>query len=238
MKYLCLIFLLLLSACGYTPEIIKGKGAVYGIISVDAHPDFKKKTLIIETSLSEYESDAGEGINYKKNMVNYPDINDLYVGLVSSNYSPQQHHLFITEETLLPPALALAPSDSLHIHNNTTSVQHFFMTNIHDDTGFQSFPELKVGESAVFTLKLEGHLELLSEDNPNLKMRLFSKKNMLSKRFSSGDRYQFENLNAGDYQLVFWYWRLGVIQQAVSVKAEENIHLDKTLTVKSVIRVD
>ena len=58
---------------------------------------------------------------------------------------------------------------------------------------------------------------------------------MLSKQLSSGQAYQFELLNPGDYQLIFWYWRLGKIQQAIHINGQENIHIDKTLTVDSVM---
>lgn len=58
---------------------------------------------------------------------------------------------------------------------------------------------------------------------------------MLAKRMSSGEHYQFDKLEPGSYQLIFWYWRLGKIQQTVHIQAEENSRVDKTLTVDSVI---
>ena len=235
MKCLGLVFLLLLSSCVNAPKIVKGKGAVYGVLSADIHPDIKQKILETGRSSSSYRGSRYGGINYQDNMVNYSRLTGLYVGLISTDNQPQQHHLFALEEKLSPDSLALSPNDSLHIHNNTATTQHFFITKINDEAGFQSFPALKAGENAFFTVKLEGHLALLSENNPNLKVHIFSKRNMRSKRLKSGQRYQFEQLNPGDYQLVFWYWRLGEIQQTIHINAEENLHLDKTLTVKSVM---
>jgi len=75
----------------------------------------------------------------------------------------------------------------------------------------------------------------LSEDNDALKTVVFAKKNMLTKRLASGDHYQFEHLEPGTYPLIFWYWRLGKIQQTVQIQAEQNTRVDKTLTVDNII---
>ena len=80
------------------------------------------------------------------------------------------------------------------------------------------------------------HLELLSENDANLKASLFARKNMLVKRLKNGETYQFENLNPGQYTLIFWYWRLGKIEQKIDVKAGESVRIDKTLSVDSIMR--
>jgi len=234
MKYLFLFSVLLLSSCVNSPKIIANKGAVYGVFSADAHPDFKKKILNDSKSSSRYVKKGKKGINYQDNMVDYSNLKELYVGLISTDYKPQQHSLFANPEQMLPGSLALSIGDRLHIHNNTSSTQNFFISEIGGE-GFQSFPELKAGQNAHFTLELVGDLELLSEDNDKLKTILFSKKNMLTKQLHSGQGYQFENLNPGIYQLIFWYWRLGKIEQSIIIKAEKNLNIDKTLTVESVM---
>lgn len=237
MKYLYLLTLLLLGGCVHEPKIIAGKGAVYGVLSADAHPEFKKKMEDANNNTSSsYGYKADQGIDYKNDMVNYSNLKALYVGLVTPDHRPQQHHLFAKPTGISPYSLALSPDDTLHIHNNTPNTQHFFITETLGKAGFQSFPALKAGEEATFTVKLEGNLELLSDDNDNLKTHLFSKKNMQSKLRSSGEYYQFEHLNPGDYQLIFWYWRLGDIQQSIRINPQENLQVNKVLTVKSVMQ--
>ena len=237
MNYLLLLTLLFLSACSNAPKIVTGKGAVYGTLSADSHPSFRNKTANKKSSSLYSDSTTGR-IRYKKNMVNYPKLKELYVGLVSANYKPQRHHLWIKPSGISPYSLALAPNDRLHIHNNTETSQNLFITGINDEQGFQSFPELKAGKNATFTLKLEGHLELLSEEDDTLKMQLFSKKNMKTKKIASGQTYQFELLSPNNYQLIFWYWRLGSIQQNIQIHAQKNLRIDKSLSVDSVLNAN
>ncbi|MDQ7089996.1 MAG: hypothetical protein Q9M50_05055 [Methylococcales bacterium] len=239
MNYLYLLPLFLLSACVQQPKIIAGKGAVYGVLSADAHPAFKNKIQnATNDTASAYGDSTYNEINYKNNMVNYPSLKALYVGLVTPDHSPQSHHLSVNPQGISPYSLALSPDDTLHIHNKTPNTQHFFITATLGKEGFQSFPALKAGEKAGFTVKLEGNLDLLSSDNDKLKVHLFPKKNMQSKPLSSGQSYQFELLNPGDYQLIFWYWRLGKIQQHIHINAEENRQVNQVLTVKSVMQAD
>jgi len=235
MKYLFLLTALLLFSCTHTPEIIVDKGAVFGVLSSDAHPSFTNKIRDKSSSADDYRDENSQGVIYHDNMVNYSQLNELYVGLVLPYYTPREHHLFAEPEKMSPSSLALSSGDMLKIQNNTSSTQHFFISDIEGE-GFQSFPELQAGQNAYFTVNIEGNLELLSEDNDALKVVLFSKKNMLTKKLFSGQRYQFENLPPDSYQLIFWYWRLGKIEKTIRIEAQKNIRVDETLTVDSVMR--
>lgn len=235
MKYLLLLVVFMLNACVDAPKVIKGKGAVYGMLSADSHPLFNWKAEH-DSGSSIYGETKQGGIKYQDNMVNYAKLDELYVGLVQANLPPQLHHLTATADGMSQKSIALATGDSIQIHNNTGRSQNFFVANPGSDSDIQTFPSLAAGATANYKIDLEGDLELLSEDNDALKTLLLSKKNMLAKRLSSGDSYQFDNLDPGNYQLIFWYWRLGKIQQAVQIQAEENIRVDKVLTVDSVIR--
>jgi hypothetical protein len=237
MKYLLLLTALCLAACTHEPKLAAGKGAVYGVLSADAHPAFKEKHRNNAGSDSIYGSDSGGGIVYKDNMVDYPKLDELYVGLVQPDLAPQLHQVTANAGGMSPRSLALAPGDVLHIQNNTAHGQQFFITATSGgDDSIQSLPGLAAGAAADYTVELEGDLELLSEDDESLKTALLSKKNMLGKRVSSGDYYQFENLDPGSYRLIFWYWRLGKIQQTIQIHAGENTRVDKTLSVESVMR--
>ncbi|MFI3154659.1 MAG: hypothetical protein QX199_00740 [Methylococcaceae bacterium] len=236
MKYLFLLTVLIVSACADAPKVIKGKGGVYGVLSADAHPAFNKKLESELGSNSIYGEMKATGNKYQDNMVNYAKLDELYVGLIQTNIPSRQHQLTATAEGMSQQSIALALGDTIQLHNHTHRSQNFFVAET-SATGaaIQTFPGLAAGASASYKIELEGDLELLSEDDETLKTAIFSKKDMLAKRVSSGDSYQFDNLDPGSYQLIFWYWRLGKIRQTVQIKAEENTRVDKTLTVDSVI---
>lgn len=236
MKYLFLLTVFILSACVNAPNVIKGKGGVYGVLSADSHPLFNRKLESDLGSSSMYGEMKASGNKYQDNMVNYAKLDELYVGLIQANLAPQQHELTANAKGMSQKSIALALGDTLRLHNNTQRSQNFFVAaTLTQDGPIQAFPSLAAGATASYKIELEGDLELLSEDDDTLKTAIFSKKNMLTKRVSSGDSYQFDNLDPGSYQLIFWYWRLGKIRQTVQVKAEENTRVDKVLTVDSVI---
>lgn len=238
MKYLFLCAFLLLTACSTTsaPKIMAGRGAVYGVVSAGLHPDLKNNRQSGTSATDTYMDDAGGGIYYQGNMIDYSRLKEIYVGLISADYRPQLHQVYVEPNGIYPYSLALSPNDTLHIHNNTAIPLNFYITGLADKQGFQSFPELKAGQAAFFKLKLEGRLGLLAEEDEKLKLHLLAKENMLSQKLSSGQDYRFERLKPGDYQLIFWYWRLGEIREDIHIKAQENISIDKTLTVDSVMQ--
>lgn len=237
MKALFLLSTLLLAVCSaQAPRVTADKGAVYGALTAQANSAFREKHSQSGAG-SVYDTDNGTGIVYKDDMVNYPALDELYVGLVVPVLSPQQHSVHVSTQGMSPRSLALAEGDMLQIFNDTGRQQTFFITQTSDTgEGIQSFPVLAAGSSANYPVQLAGSLELLSEDDPNLKASLFSRKNMTVKRLKSGETYQFENLNPGQYELIFWYWRLGKMTQKIEVKAGESIRVDKTLSVDSIMR--
>ncbi|MGZ5006724.1 MAG: hypothetical protein ACXWE9_01635 [Methylobacter sp.] len=234
MKYLVLLCVAVLSACAGGPKVIKGKGAVYGMVSADSHPALIKK-LESGSGSTIYGETNASGIKYQDDMVNYAKLDELYVGLVQPNSPSQQHQLVAGDQGLSRKSIALAPGDTLQIRNDSRRSQNFFLAETSGGGNIQTFPSLAAGATANYKVELEGDLQLQSEDNEAIKAVVFSKKNMLVKRVASGGDYQFDNLEPGSYQLIFWYWRLGKIRQNVQVHAEENIRINKVLTVDSVI---
>ncbi len=237
MKNLWLLTILLLSACvNNAPNIIKGKGGVYGQLSADSHPQFNRKLENNRTTDSMYGELNASGVKYQDNMVNYLQLDELYVGLIQPKWVPQHHQLIASTEGMLPRSIALAVGDTIELRNNTRQSLNFFVAEASTTGRVQTFPGLAAGATANLVVELEGDLELLSEENDNLKVAIFSQKNMLTRRVSSGDFYQFDNLDPGSYRLIFWFWRLGKIQQTIQIRADENLRVDKTLTVDSVIK--
>ncbi len=234
MKIHSLLIILFLTACSSSPKIIAGKGAVYGVLFADANPAFKNKALS-EKSAGAYGNKTTD-VDYQDNMMNYPKLDDLYACLIDPKALPQEHHLIAHEKGMSQTSLALAVGDTLHIHNKTATAQNFFITaQSMSNQAFQAFPSLASGANARYTLKLEGDLELLSEENNRLKTVFFVRKNLRSQRVKSGAGYQFENLKAGDYSLIFWHWRLGEIQQNIQIQIEKNTRVDKVLSVDTVM---
>lgn len=241
MKFFYLFSVLLLTACSaQAPKIVADKGAVYGVLKADMAAAVKEKLQqqgVRLTVSNAYGADKSGEIIYKEDMVNYAALDDLYVGLVMPALAPQQHIVHATTQGFVPAAIALAPGDILQVYNDTHRNQTFFVSQTSESgDGIQSFPDLTAGSSATYTIQLSGNLELLSENDANLKANLLSRKNMLFKRLKSGGSYQFENLNPGQYPLIFWYWRLGKIEQQIDIKAGENSQINKTLSVDSVMR--
>lgn len=236
MKHLFLLSTLLLAACSaQAPHVTADKGAIYGVLTAQANSAFKEKHRQSDAG-SVYGTEKESAIVYKDDMVNYPALDELYVGLVMPVFSPQQHSIHVSTQGMSPRSLALAQGDVLRVFNDTGRNQTFFITQTSDNgEGIQSFPSLTSGSSANYPVQLEGSLELLSEDDTNLKASLFSRKNMAVKRLKNGEAYQFDNLNPGQYKLIFWYWRLGKIAQQIEVKAGETIRVDKTLSVDSIM---
>jgi len=233
MKYLSLISLLLLSACVKAPNIIVNKGAVYGVLSADSHTAIKQKMSDEQDTTSDY-STGSKRDSSQHSKVDYSQLDELYVGLVLPAYTKQQHRLIIYPDKIRPSSLALSPGDELQIKNQSSQAQDLFISEINGE-GFQSLSVIQAGQSAIFTVKLEGDLELLAESNTKESVILFSKKNMWTQKVSSGDQYQFEHLTPGDYPLIFWYWRLGKIEQIVTIKQQENVRIDTVLSVDRII---
>ncbi len=236
MKHLFLLSALLLAACSaQTPRVTADKGAVYGVLTAQANSAFREKYRQSDTS-SVYGTEKETGIVYQDDMLNYPALDELYVGLVGQALSSQQYTVHVTAEGMSPRSQALAVGDVLRVYNDTGREQSFFITQTPDNgDGIQSFPALAAGSSANYPVLLAGTLELLSENDVNLKTSLLSRKNMAVKRLKNGETYQFENLNPGQYELIFWYWRLGKIAQKIEVKAGESVRVDKSLSVDSIM---
>lgn len=237
MKPLLLVSALLLTACStQAPKLTAGKGAIYGVLTAEANSAFREKGRW-QTDSNLYGTPKETVSNPQAERVNYAALDELYVGLLGANVEPQHYPIHVSNAGMSPRSVALAVGDKLQVYNDTDRKQTFFISQTSDiGDGIQSFPALAAGSNATYPVQLVGTLELLSEDDGNLKANLLAQKNMAVKRLKTGETYQFENLNPGQYGLIFWYWRLGKIEQKVEVKVGENVRIDKTLSVDSIMR--
>ncbi len=231
---LCLAGMIMLAGCASAPEIVPGKGAIYGIVSADSHKAIVKKAAT--SGDPDYRDEAGN-VLYDKHMVNYHNLKELYVCLIDPQYPGGQEHVLVAGETGMSlRSLVIAEGDTLRIQNNTSHTQSFFISAIEETKeGFQAFPPLSPGTEGTFTITLQGDLELSSEENARLITSILSRNGLVGRRHSSGSQYAFERLAPGTYDVLFWFWRLGYIQHTVQVKAGTNLRLDETLSVDKII---
>jgi hypothetical protein len=230
-KNILLLFLLLVHiSCSSGPEIVPGKGAVYGTISAESHKDILAKA-----------SRSGDGI-YKKNgeivftekMVNYNQLKELFVCLIDPSSTAGSDHLLIaSEKNMSHRSLAIGKGDRLSIQNNSSETLTFFLAGKND--AIQVYSPIKPGERSSLKVELEGDLELGSDENESLRTTLLSRKGLVGQQHSSGDQYNFKNLHPGQYKILFWFWRLGLVEKNIIIKAGENIKLNQILSVDKIL---
>jgi hypothetical protein len=225
-----LLVILALSSCSTAPEIIPGRGAVYGTISAESHKDIKAKA---SKKGNGFYSNDGK-IVFTSQMINYDNLKELYVCLIDPGYSGGNEHLItVGKNSVSHRSLAVATGDRLWVQNNTPQTLTFYLAGT--DDAIQVFPAVKPNERSAISINLTGELELGSEENEGLNIKIFSRHGMIVQQHSTGDYYAFENLHPGKYNLLFWFWRLGFIEKEISVQAGSNIRLDQILSVDKIM---
>ncbi|MFT4578805.1 MAG: hypothetical protein ACI8PD_001136 [Nitrospinales bacterium] len=222
--------LILLSACSSAPEIIPGKGSLYGTISAESHKD-----IIAKASKDDGSVYGNNGqVVFKKGMVNYHQLKELYVCLINPSLKSEKDHLLIADnDKMSHRSLAIARGDRLWVQNNSSKTLTFFLAG-HDDD-IQVYSPVKPGERSVIEVEQEGILELGSDENEALITTLNSRVGLISQIHSSGEEYLFSSLDPGRYKILFWFWRLGFIEKNITIKAGENVKLNQILSVDKIM---
>ena len=231
-KFLTTILILIfLSACSSAPEVVPGKGAIYGTISAESHKD-----IIAKASSKEDGGIYGNNgqVVFEKGMVNYHQLKELYVCLISSSSKGGKDHLLIADnDRMSHRSLAIARGDKLWVQNNSSKTLTFFLAG--QDDSIQVYSPVKPGERSVIEVEQEGSLELGSDENEALITTLFSRAGLISQIHSSGEEYLFKGLDPVQYEILFWFWRLGFIEKNITIKAGENIKLNQILSVDKIM---
>jgi hypothetical protein len=219
-----------LNACSSAPEVIPGKGALYGTISAESHKDIIAK--------ASKEDDGIYGNNgqvvFKEGMVNYNQLKELYVCLINPYFEKVNDHLLIADnDRMSHRSLAIAMGDRLWVQNNSSKTLTFFLAGQGDS--IQVYSPVSPGERSVIEVNQEGILELGSDEDEGLITTLFSRAGLISQMYSSGDEYLFKSLDPGQYKILFWFWRLGFIEKNIIIKAGENIKLNQVLSVDKIM---
>ena len=230
-KFLTTILILIfLSACSSAPKIVPGKGAIYGKISAESHKDIIAKASKVDGSIY---GNNGEVV-FGKGMVNYRQLKELYVCLINPSLKNGKDHLLIAgNDRMSHRSLAIAKGDRLWVQNNSSKTLTFFLAG--QDDSIQVYSPMKPGERSVIEVEQEGSLELGSDENEAFITTLFSRVGLTSQIHSSGEDYLFENLDPGQYKILFWFWRLGFIEKNIIIKAGENIKLNQVLSVDKIM---
>jgi hypothetical protein len=228
--YSILLLLVFLCSCTSIPAVIQGKGAVYGTIKANSHKDILAKASKKKDGLY-----AGlEGIIFTDKMVNYPKLKELFVCLLDSSSNGGKNHLLIVNnQKMSHRSFALGSGDQLSIQNNSTETLTFFLAGKDED--FQIFPPIKPGERSSLKVELEGYLELGADENESLQTTILARRGLIGQQHTSGDQYSFENLKPGQYKILFWFWRLGLIEKNIIIKAGENIEINQILSVDKIL---
>lgn len=224
--------IVLLVSCQKTfkPTMTSGKGAILGTIETRAHIDMIKKAK------KEAENDGRDysvngKIIYSNEMVNYDKLDDIYVGLINSGLDTKSVvDIIVTEDGFEPPSLAINTGDRIRFVNATSNSLTFYAANLNSD-GVEEFAPLAADARREITVSLEGLLEIAADERDDLILTVLSRRSMRVRQVTSRETYLFNNLAPGDYRMVFWYWRLGMLEQPITVKAGEVTEVNEYLSV-------
>lgn len=229
----------LLTACQALPEVTPtaGKGAIVGAVSTRPHSDLIKKIRDQSAAASDSYGGSADGrIVYLKKMLNYRQIDDIYVGLVGpESPAPAVHDLRATAAGLIPRGIAMATGDTIRIANATSESLTFFVADNATDDIEESEP-VPPGQTGELTVTMEGTLDLGVDERDDLEGTVLSRTGMATKRLKSGSDYAFNNLEPGSYQLTFWYWRLGELQRPVTVEPDKVMVINEELAVDRLVK--
>ena len=147
--YTILLLLIFLCSCSTAPKITPGKGAIFGTITANSHKDILAKAKKNE---SDTYTGAG-GIVFTEQMINYPNLKDLFVCLIDPSWQGGiEHILVVNNEGISHRSLAIGKGDRLTIRNGSSKTLTFFLSGKEDD--IQIFSPTEQFEIKNLSLKL------------------------------------------------------------------------------------
>ena len=223
----------LLWGCATGPEIMQGKGNIFGQVDARPHKEFLAKAQ--RGAPDDYMVHGADKIIYTREMVNYDALDEIYVGLIHPDHiGPAEHALTINDDRPSLRSILVGQGDVLKVRNNSVRTLSFYLIDPASDD-IQEYPALRPGQSAGLPVNLEGSLELGADEDDALVVSILSVKNLVSRQVSSGGTYEFTALDPGTYDVLFWFWRLGKIERRVVVQSGTNNRIDETLSVDRII---
>ena len=216
----------------------KGFGNIYGTVTARSHKAIVAKAEAVAAGKvsGQYETLADGRMAYNATMVNYNELDEIYVGVIGATSKRGTiHDLRADDNGFTPRSVALATGDILHITNGTQRPLTFFLAGTTSDT-FDELPVLGPGASGNIAVTSSGDFELAADEDERISALILSRPGMAVKRISSGSDDLFENLKPGNYRMVFWFWRLGEKQRQITVIANKSVKLSETLAVDTLVR--
>jgi hypothetical protein len=233
-KILLLVLGALLWGCATSPEIVKGKGNIFGQVDARPHKEFLAKAR--SGAPGDYMFGVAGNITFTQEMVNYDALDEIYVGLIHPDpIDPAKHVLTIANDRPSRRSILVGQGDVLKVRNNSARTLSFYLIDPSSDE-IQEYPALRPGQTAELPVTLEGFLELGADEDDALVVNILSVKNLVSRQVRSGGLYEFTGLDPGTYDVLFWFWRLGKIERRVMVQSDTNYRIDETLSVDRIIR--
>jgi hypothetical protein len=230
----------------------ENNGRIYGTVETRGHAEVLAKWNAASKSVKpekiDYAAKSGYGGgtgggNYSAGdagssdaaAINYQELADIFVVLVHPTWQGGTvHEVELSPYGLDVGVLALAKGDIIRLHNKTDNSYTPYLAG-EGDNDIQDFSPMEPGSVSDLVIELTGDLELgLDEDEEEL-ITIVSGIGWKGQRVSSGEHYEFKGLEAGNYSLTFWYWRLGSLDHAVSLKAGQNVEINEVLSVDRII---
>ncbi len=219
------------------PATAPGKGNVVGTVKARSHKDFLEKVQQGGGGgyIREEAGEGGGGFQYTPEMVDYEQLEGIYVALLGPATPPATHELTVGPVGFSRRSLALATGDVIRITNQTDGPLTFFVADP-DSDAFQELPPTAPGAVGEMKVEIAGDLELAADENERLVAALLVRPGLRSRRIASGDDYLFKDLDPGLYRLLFWYWRLGYLERDVAVEPDAEVRADATLSVDTIVK--
>ncbi len=208
-----------------------GKGTVYGEVTARPHKDYVKKAQEMAKNAGPGEVDqygnpipTDGKLNFDEKMVNY-NLAKVFAILVNPAAKPdeEEHEVEVEEdEGMTPRALAVAKGDVIEIENDSGKPLTFFLADTNSDA-IQELPVIPAGDSAEIKVELVGDLVLTTDEDERFTTAVLSREGLRSQKVRSGSLYTFRDLDPGQYELLFWYWRLGYLKKTITIEADKNL---------------
>jgi len=227
----------LLWGCDQGPEIKKGKGNIHGKVIAQPHKDFiEKVSSLPDDQLNEYQLGDDKRILFTAEMVNYDKLKEIYVGLIHPvRQSQVKHNLIISDNKISRRSVMVAKGDVLIIRNNGSKPLNLYILNPSTDD-IEEYPAIIPGKVGELVVNMVGALQLGADEDDKLTIDVLSAINLVGQQVQSGNDYAFTGLKPGTYKVIFWYWRLGLLEHKVDVRSGTNHRLDETLAVDRIVR--
>jgi len=212
-------------------------GTIYGHVKTKGHKEVLAKWL---SQSIENDEPAGESYGNKNGLpdgaIDYGNLSGIYVILTDKGYKGGRYHeARVDSDGFWPAALAVSVGDKIRVENKTSNDITVYLAGDGDDD-IQEFPVIEEGRSETIVVKLTGELELGVDEMEDEIMSVASGTGWRTQRLSSGDDYEFEDLKAGAYDVVFWFWRLGSIVRQVTLNSGQRLKVNEILSVDRIIK--